>query len=185
MSDETKYEINVYCRQLKKDLTNLMDCLRKQDKDNKAILYEGRHLKKVILPYEEYQKMCQRLESVDNANPSEALKDLQVIENNIIYTLRDCDINDEVCQNLQYAKTKILPIEHALFKAQEQEKENAELKKVLSIIKEKDVNIWYLTVSTKVKNYKDYNSFLMNDKNKRQLTQEEFDLLKRWLECIE
>lgn len=54
--------------------------------------------------------------------------------------------------------------------------------KALEIIKEKDVNIWYLTVSTKVKNYKDYNSFLMNDKDKRQLTEEEFYLLKEVLE---
>ncbi len=80
MDDETKYEFNVYCRQLNKDLTNLMGCLRKQDEDNKPILYAGRHLKKVILPYEEYQKMQQRLESIDNANPSEVLDYLDKLE---------------------------------------------------------------------------------------------------------
>ena len=62
MSDETKYEFNVYARELGKDLTNLMELLRQQDKDNKPILYAGKHIKrKVILPYEEYQKMQQAL----------------------------------------------------------------------------------------------------------------------------
>ena len=90
MSDETKYEFNVYATQLNKDLTNLMECLRKQDKDNKAILYAGKHLKKVILPYEEYQKMCQRLEFVDNAKPSEALEKLKTFN----YIMTRCKEED-------------------------------------------------------------------------------------------
>lgn len=49
-------------RQYNKDLVNLMKCLKEQDKDNKAILYESRYIKKVILPVEEYHKMYQCLE---------------------------------------------------------------------------------------------------------------------------
>lgn len=66
MSDETKYESNVYVRELGKDLTNLMEFLRQQDKDNKPILYAGKHIKnKVILPYKEYSKMQQALKLFD------------------------------------------------------------------------------------------------------------------------
>lgn len=121
------------------------------------------------------KKALERLEAIDNANPSEALKDLQIIENNIIYTLSDCDINDEVCQNLQYAKTKISAIEQYILKAQEQEK-------VLRVIKEKNVDTKLLRKCNSVDEYnakikKDYNSFYYK---KYRLTQEEFDLLKRW-----
>lgn len=77
MSKELEYEFNNFVDLLNKDCMNLMECLKKQDKDNKAILYLGKHFKKVILPYEEYQKMCSRLESIDNANPSEALECLE------------------------------------------------------------------------------------------------------------
>ena len=124
------------------------------------------------------EQALQRLEAIDNANPSEALRELSIIRHlEIGFDKNGNPLNVGMVDGFE-------TIKQALLKAQEQEKENAELKKVLSIIKEKDVNIWYLTVSTKVKNYKDYNSFLMNDKNKRQLTQEEFDLLKRYCDEI-
>ena len=164
MSEETKYEFNVYARQLNKDLTNLMDCLRKQDKDNKAILYEGRHLKKVILPYEEYQKMCQRLEAIDKSNPSEALEILlKAKQERLIFWGRLLD-NDKI-----FFET----LEPALLKSQEQEK-------VLKVIKKKKVDIWQL----KQCDFERYNFWIRAYYSdfRKELTQEEFDLLKRWLE---
>lgn len=163
LSEETKYEFNVYARQLNKDLSNLMDCLRKQDEDNKAILYVGRHVKKkVILPYEEYQKMCQRLESIDNSSPSKALESLEDI-----YTFSE----DTIYQFEKEYDT----IKQALLKSQEQEK-------VLEIIKKKKINIDLLYASSSVEQYNDelviiYGMWFVKD---RQLTEEEFDLLKRY-----
>ncbi len=86
----------------------------------------------------------QRLESIDNANPSEALNDLQVIENNIIYILSDCDINDAVCQCLEYVKSKMPTIKQALLKAQESEKENAYIEKIKTMMKQKDCVLRYI-----------------------------------------
>jgi len=80
MSKELEYEFNNFANLLHKDCMNLMECLKKQNEDNKPILYLGKHYEKVILPYEEYQKMCNRLESIDNANPSEALNVLKATE---------------------------------------------------------------------------------------------------------
>ena len=74
MSKELEYEINNFANLLHKDCMNLMECLKKQSEDNKPILYLGKHYEKVILPLEEYQKMCNRLKSIDHAEPSEALK---------------------------------------------------------------------------------------------------------------
>ena len=79
MSKELEYELNNFANLLNKDCMNLMECLKKQSEDNKPILYLGKHYEKVILPYEEYKKMCNRLESIDNAEPSEALECLEFI----------------------------------------------------------------------------------------------------------
>lgn len=65
------------------------------------------------------KQALQHLESIDNANPNEVLKDLQVIENNIIYLLSDCDTNEEVEQCLKDIKAKISTIKDVLLKAQE------------------------------------------------------------------
>ena len=59
------------------------------------------------------------LKSIKEANTSEVLEDLQVIENNIIYLLSDCDTNDEVEQCLKDTKAKISTIKQALIKEQE------------------------------------------------------------------
>ena len=101
MSKELEYEFNNFANLLHKDCMNLMECLKKQDKDNKPILYLGKHYEKVILPYEEYQKMCNRLESIDNANPSEALNVLKATE--------------------KYTGIDLTVVKQALLKAQEQE----------------------------------------------------------------
>ncbi len=111
---------------------NLMECLKKQSEDNKPILYLGKHYEKVILPLKEYQKMCNRLESIDNANPSEALECLDKLKGMEIssmpfsdeYGTQEVDLNDirKVGSQLntdfrEYTAT----IKQALLKAQEQE----------------------------------------------------------------
>ena len=83
MSKELEYEVNNFANLLHKDCMNLMECLKKQSEDNKPILYLGKHYEKVILPYEEYKKMAQRLEAIDNAEPSEALECLDKIAKQI------------------------------------------------------------------------------------------------------
>lgn len=158
-NEEIKYELNVKCRELNKDLSNLMECLRKQEKDNKAILFVGRNFKKVILPYEEYQKMYQRLEAIDNANPSEALEVVGYLKDHHLNAVPYYDWLNE--------------IEQYILKAQEQEK-------VLEIVKEKQVDICELKIC--IDEYEDslyqYNKRTIE---KFKLTQEEFDLLKKIL----
>ena len=159
LSEETKNEFNAFVRQLNKDLTNLMELLRKQDKDNKAILYAGRHIQKIILPVEEYQKMCKRLDAIDNVKPSDALECLEKLVSDIL------------------KKTSLFnTIKKALIKSQEQEK-------VLEIIKEKPQAELSLIQVGKIKTYEEYLKYVDMWESyylDRVYTQEEFDLLKRY-----
>ena len=199
LSEETKYEFNVFSRQLNKDLSNLMDCLRKQDKDNKAILYAGRHIQKIILPVEEYQKMCQRLEAIDNSNPSEALEWLNRFKGIELSSLpfksedgavKEVDLNDVrfVGSQLNNDFRKfVYIIENALIKAQEQEK-------VLKVVFEKPLSLLTLKLFKKydkdrvleldyqffVDGYKTITEDLDEDMKEKIDTEEEFDLLKRY-----
>jgi hypothetical protein len=113
MSKELEYEFNNFANLLHKDCMNLMECLKKQSEDNKPILYLGKHYEKVILPYEEYQKMCNRLESIDNANPSEALECLDKIAKQI-----ELDEDTDYWEIRNAHKT----VENALLKAQKEHK---------------------------------------------------------------
>jgi len=102
------------------------------------------------------------LKAIKEAKPSEALKWLEkskniIIEDNGDFITFDCLKVYSVC-------------EQALIKAQEQEK-------VLEILKKKEIDTFMLMLCD---NVEQYNSGLKNKPN-RQLTQEEFDLLKRWL----
>ena len=126
MRKELEYEFNNFANLLHKDCMNLMECLRKQSEDNKPILYLGKHYEKVILPYEEYQKMCNRLESIDNANPSEALECLERIDNtlclNNIKGKLDFGIDTEEhtdCDSVIGMVEDLETIKEALLKAQE------------------------------------------------------------------
>ena len=173
LSEETKYELKLFGREINKDLTNLMDLLRKQNKDNKAILYAGRHIQKIILPVEEYQKMCQKLEQIDNANPSKALEAIKELRYIVLKFCEDNNKQDNYC--IELCDT----IKQALIKAQEQEK-------VLKIIKEKRINI-DLFWNNFVDNGFGYHYYLekwykYQSTDKQKLTQEEFALLKRYLD---
>lgn len=71
--------------------------------------------------------------------PSEALKEIARIENNIIYLLSECDINEEVNMNFTSIKENksCEIIKRYILKAQEQEKENELLKEIIKSLFDK------------------------------------------------
>ena len=113
--------------------------------------------------YDTIKQALQRLESIDNSKPSETLEILDDFKNGLV--------NKEtgmIMFNQVWFKNQIDTIKQALLKAQENEK-------VLEIMKDKWVNVAVLIHS---KTVEEYNSNAYTPYN---LTQEEFDLLKRWL----
>ena len=132
------------------------------------------------------EKALQRLESIDNANPSEALKTLEDLRKQVSFANSDgCifnDIYEDIIRDIEIIK-------QALINEQEQEKEidrlenqcldvlgdNIRLKKVLEIIKERQVDVFHLMRSETVE---EYNKIW--DSSKYCLTQEEFELLKAY-----
>ena len=104
------------------------------------------------------RQALQRLESIDNAKFSKSLEDLKKV--------RDFSYRLPMVQYLEmnYA---LDTIQDALVKAQEQEK-------VLEIIKEKNVDVFKLY---NCKTVKEYNQAQYRD---CKLTEEEFELLKRY-----
>ncbi len=149
------------------------------------------------LDYEIVEQGLQRLEAIDNANPSEGLECLDNLAKG-----KPLDF-DNVSPVLDYhyllSRKEINTIKQALLKAQELEKENGALKlrvrvleedleeqselakhyldeqeKVLNIIKEKNVSSRWLKYCDTVDLYN--KCVLLDDK----LTQEEFELLKEY-----
>lgn len=90
----------------------------------------------------------QRLEQIDNAKPSEALKDLK--ELNKMGFCRSIDTYvpeiDRDISETQYLEntTEFYIIKQALIKAQEQEKENAYIEKIKTMMKQKDCVLRYI-----------------------------------------
>ena len=123
------------------------------------------------------------LKAIKEAKPSEAMEKLEEIIN--YYTEPQYDVCESSYPNefKDMWEKELNTIKQALLKAQEQEKENAEYKEVLRIIFEKDVIIrnfkHYVKTYDRNVALKMYNSFVYKDE---QLTEEEFDLLKRWSE---
>ena len=115
------------------------------------------------------QQSLQRLESIDNANPSEVLRALENLGTHGIEYREPFELG--FTKSMPFKSTKEFKIiKQALIKAQENEK-------VLEILKKKEIDTFMLMLCD---NVEQYNSGLKNKPN-RQLTQEEFDLLKRWL----
>ena len=112
----------------------------------------------------------QRLESIDNAIPSEALESLKRIKNIQVCIDYEKDIIKSVNEMLPNSCDKV---EQSLIKSQEQEK-------VLKILKERQVNIALLVT---VRDVEEYNFYIPYEEFEKYLTQEEFDLLKRWIGC--
>jgi len=112
-----------------------------------------------------------RFESIDNVKFSEASGILETFEN-------DGLLNKEIgtiSYNQIWLKNQIEILKQSLLKSQEIEQENVEYKKVLSIIKEKNVDFDTLTDSETLD---DYNSKM--NWSYRRLTKEEFNTLKEW-----
>lgn len=130
--------------------------------------------------YELISKGLQRLESIDNSNPSEALKQLGDISYFIMEAYSDHEfLKDNQKESKQCFMNYCSNIKRALIKAQKQEK-------VLSIINKKNVDIirikHLIFKSQKNPKYWDlryYNEARVIDDEK--LTQEEFELLKEML----
>ena len=102
------------------------------------------------------KQALQRLEAIDNAEPSEALEDFKIIKFKTINA------------GYNYGYKVWDKIEQALLKAQEQEK-------ILSIFKEK-ADVSSLEMAN---NVNEFNEMTLHNKP---YTQEEFELLKRWLD---
>lgn len=124
------------------------------------------------------KKCYQRLADIDNAKPSEALESLEEIGKTLMFTdyetLKSKTLS-EVMPNY-YRKCK-----QALIKSQQQEK-------VLEIIKEKKVNIYFISTISTYDEYLNADArfqpnivdYMGNYHKEQLLTQEEFDLLKRY-----
>jgi L-rhamnose mutarotase len=93
---------------------------------------------------ENVEKILLEYEKIKNSNPSEALDGFRGFKNGMI-------TNNAICITKSYFDDKFPVIESALLKAQEQDKENAEYKRVLKIIFEKKVDTFYLRQCFKVK----------------------------------
>ena len=131
MSKEFEFEFKNYANIVNKDLTNLMELLKKQSKDNKPILYLGKTETKVILPYEEYKKMNSRLDAIDNANPSEVLECLDKLEecaygmkdlpmsNWIDLAKSDAELDLKIMEWVETIKFELFKGKQALLKQQE------------------------------------------------------------------
>lgn len=126
------------------------------------------------------EQALERLESIDNSSLNEALIDLEKIKIGFGCDMAYYDLN------LEYETVK-----QALIKSQDLEKENellkgqmkcltevvTEFQKILSIIKKKDVDIYILQ---SCETLEEYNSKIVHIVGEtRELTQEEFELLKR------
>lgn len=105
----------------------------------------------------------QELQAIKNSNPSEAMKILETLAD-------DGLLNKEIgaiSYNQIWLKRQIEVLKQALLKAQEQEK-------VIKLIFEKMVNILLLELA---ENVDEYNERIVRN---GQLTEEEFNLLKRY-----
>ena len=129
--------------------------------------YEGKTDYNIYITKEwllEINQALQRLEQIDNANPSEALECLERVNVHLETKL------DRSIWNEQHNTIK-----QALLKAQEQDE-------VPEVIKEKKVDFSYLEKCDSVVEYNLYISNYDNNYWKKQpLTQDEFNLLKEVL----
>ena len=110
------------------------------------------------------EQALQRLEAIDNAEPSEALESLERVKGYYAGGIISVEVYLEETEEYNTVK-------QALLKAQKQEK-------VLEIIFEKNVEIYWLKHS---KTVEEYNKHIKNLRDTFNLTQEEFDTLKRWI----
>ena len=139
---------------------NALECLEalEQDIKDRTILAEDRQLKLCAV----IKQALLELQSIKEANPSEALECLDKLAKQI-----------ELDEDTDYFEIRNahITVEQALLNA---EKEH----KALEIIKEKEVN---MQVFNQCEDVETYNKVYIKQKD-RQLTQEEFNLLREVLE---
>ena len=126
--------------------------------------------------YDTIKQALQRLESIDNSKPSETLEILDDFKNGLV--------NKEtgmIMFNQVWFKNQIDTIKQALLKAQENEK-------VLEIIKKKRIDIgllkhceYHTEYNVEIAEHNDELKTYQDWWYRKELTKEEFDLLKRWL----
>ena len=118
------------------------------------------------------ESALQRLDAIDNANPSEVLKQLGDISYFIMEAYSDHEpLKENQRDSKQCFMNYCSNIKQALLKAQEQEK-------VLEIIKKKTD----LSALIDAKNVDDFNWYLCCEDKEHEFTQEEFELLKQYFE---
>lgn len=123
--------------------------------------YYGNY-QQVIEARETIEKALKRLEAIDNANPSEALESLDKLNKLLNY------VN---IYKIAKIEKDVNTIKQSLLKAQEQEK-------VLEIIFEKKVDMYMLN---DLGTLEDYNEWVLKKYGTYyQITQEEFNFLKRY-----
>ena len=118
------------------------------------------HYPENIRDFNILKQALQRLEAIENANPSEALECLEQLAEMADKCWVSCDVH-------KWKNT----IKQALIKAQEQEK-------VLKIIKEKNVDVYILNDLGTLEEYNEW--VLKKYGTYYQLTKEEFELLKEY-----
>jgi len=154
----------------------------------------------------ELEKALQRLEAIDNSNPSEALKTLEVLDKTISPLLEpvlaeyEDDLGDTITANYFALKQSLIKAQENTrseeilqkyyqegitldsVRALKQERDN--YKNVLNIINEKNVDIIAIKESKTLEEYNrntwEVEHYGKYKGYKLQLTQEEFDTLKEW-----
>lgn len=121
---------------------------------------------KDIVPFmcEKVEQSLHRLESIDNSNPSEALKDLERIGSDYFLGSKDCLVK-------KIYEKEYNNIKQALLKAQEQEK-------ILNIIKENPFILENYFKNKGLKNQEDYDKKYFWGT----ITEDEAIKVQRWLE---
>ena len=116
--------------------------------------------------YELVKEGLQRLKSIDSSNSNEALEIIRKCENsNYLNTWYPKFVED------------LKNIENYILKSQEQEK-------VLKIMFDKQIDMFNLEVAIDNNSLELYNNSIPENFKKSRLTQEEFELVKRWKECL-
>jgi adenosine deaminase len=96
-----------------------------------------------------FTNIKQRLEAIDNAKPSEALKKLDDIYRNGVFISGYDALGKQQATNISPETNKSISeqcdiIKQALLKSQEQEKENAYIEKIKTMLKQKDCVLRYI-----------------------------------------
>jgi len=164
LKDTTGYDIDnqrIYVGRLKdkeKELDTIKQALIKAQEQEK----ENAYIEKIKTMMKQKDCVLRYIESEDCFAVKTILSDGW-------YKLTPEFVDDNVREEI-----KPLPL---IEKNKQLKEENAEYKRVLEILKKKEIDTFMLMLCD---NVEQYNSGLKNKPN-RQLTQEEFDLLKRWL----